>query len=74
MKNSGFAGFSCIAILLCALSLPAPAGAAAPDSTGAAAKAQPPLWAQAVKIFEANKDLVPGKVLQKIQELGDDGR
>jgi len=27
-----------------------------------------------VKIFEANKDLVPGKVLQKIQELDDDGR
>ncbi len=73
MKNNGFAGFSCIAILLCALALPAPAKAAAPDST-AAAKAQPPLWAQAVKIFEANKDLVPGKVLQKIQELEDDGR
>jgi hypothetical protein len=73
LKNNGFAGFSRIAILLCALSLPAPAGAAAPDST-AAAKAQPALWAQAVKIFEANKDLVPGKVLQKIQELEDDGR
>ena len=73
MKNNGFAGFSCIAILLCALSLPAQVGAAAPDSTSAAAKAQPALWAQAVKIFEANKDLVPGKVLQKIQELEDDG-
>ena len=74
MKNTGFAGFSRIAILLCALSFPAPAGAAAPDSTSASAKAQPALWAQAVKIFEANKDLVPGKVLQKIQELEDDGR
>ena len=84
MKNNGLAGFSRIAILpitilLCALSLPARVGAAAPDSTGAAdstaaAKAQPALWAQAVKIFEANKDLVPGKVLQKIQELEDDGR
>jgi len=73
LKNNGFAGFSCIAILLCALSLPAQVGAAAPDSTSAAAKAQPALWAQAVKIFEANKDLVPGKVLQKIQELEDDG-
>ena len=74
MKNTGFAGFSRIAILLCALSLPAPATAAAPDSTSASAKAQPALWAQAVKIFEVNKDLVPGKVLQKIQELEDDGR
>jgi hypothetical protein len=74
LKNNVFAGFSCIAILLCALSLPARAGAAAPDSARVAAKAQPPLWAQAVKIFEANKDLVPGKVLQKIQELEDDGR
>jgi len=74
LKNNGFAGFSCIAIFLCALLLPAPAGAAAPDSTSAAAKAQPALWAQAAKIFEANKDLVPGKVLQKIQELEDDGR
>jgi hypothetical protein len=73
LKNTGFAGFSRIAILLCALSFSAPAGAAAPDST-AAVKAQPALWAQAVKIFEANKDLVPGKVLQKIQELEDDGR
>ena len=74
MKNNGFAGFSCIIIFLCALLVPAPAGAAATDSTRAAAKAQPALWAQAVKVFEANKDLVPGKVLQKIQELGDDGR
>jgi hypothetical protein len=78
LKNYGLAGLSCIAIFLCAFSLPAPAWAAAPDSTrtqnGAAANAQPPLWAQAVKIFEANKDLVPGKVLQKIQELEDDGR
>jgi len=73
LKNTGFAGFSRIAILLCALSLPTPATAATPDST-AAVKTQPPLWAQAVKIFEANKDLVPGKVLQKIQELEDDGR
>lgn len=74
MKNKRFAEFSRIAILLCALALPAPAGASAPDSTGAAAKAQPPLWAKAVKIFEANKDLVPGTVRQKIQELEDDGR
>ncbi len=81
MKNNGFAGFFRIAtvpiaILLCALPLPARAGAAAPDSTGAgaAAKARPALWTQAVNIFEANKDLVPGKVLQKIQELEDDGR
>jgi hypothetical protein len=74
LKNTGFAGFSRIAILLCALSFSAPAGAAAPDSTSASAKAQPALWAKAVKIFEANKDLVPGKVLQKIQEIEDDGR
>jgi hypothetical protein len=83
LKSNGSAGRSRvallpIAILLCALSLPAPAGTAAPDSTrapeGAAAKAQPVLWAQAVKIYEANKDLVPGRVLQKIQELDDDGR
>jgi hypothetical protein len=74
LKNNGLAGFSCIVVFLCALLFPAPAGAAAPDSAGAAAKARPALWAQAVKIFEANKDLVPGKVLQKIQELEDDGR
>jgi hypothetical protein len=83
LNYNGLAGFFRIAtlpitILLCALALPAPAGAAAPDSTraldGAAAKAQPALWAQAVKIYEANKDLVPGKVLQKIEELDDDGR
>ena len=74
MKNTGFAGFSCIAILLCALPFAAPVFAAPPDSTSAAAKARPALWAQAVKIFEANKDLVPGKVLQKIQELEDNGR
>jgi hypothetical protein len=85
LKHHGLAGCSRvailpIAILLWALSLPAPAGAAAPDSTrapdgtGAAAKAQPALWAQAVKIYEANKDLVPGRVLQEIQELEGDGR
>jgi hypothetical protein len=63
-------------MLLCGLWFPAeaPAEAAAPDSTSAAAKAHPALWAQAVKMFESNKDLVPGKVLQKIQELEDDGR
>ena len=74
MKKNRFAGFIRISTLLCALSLPALLEAAAPDSTGAAAKTQPPLWTQAVKIFEANKDLVPGKVLQKVQELDDDGR
>ncbi len=66
--------FLCAATILCALSFAGPAAAAAPDSTRAAAKAQPALWAQAVKIFAANKDLVPGTVRQKIQELEDDGR
>jgi hypothetical protein len=74
LKNNFSAAFLCIPVILCALLCPAPAGAAAPDSTSAAAKTQPALWAQAVKIFEANKDLVPGKVLQKIQELDDNGR
>jgi hypothetical protein len=74
LKNSVFAGLICISILLCALASPAPLGAAAPDSTRAATKPQPALWAQAVKVFEANKDLVPGKMLQKIQELDDGGR
>jgi len=75
LKKNRFAGFVRISTLFCALSLPALLEAAAPDSTAAAAaKTQPPLWAQAVKIFEANKDLVPGTVLQKVQELDDDGR
>lgn len=74
MKKNRFIGFIRISTLLCALSVPALVEAAAPDSIRAPAKAQPPLWAQAVKIFEANKDLVPGKVLQKVQELDDDGR
>jgi hypothetical protein len=74
MKKHGSATFLCVPILLLALSYPAAGRAAAADSTRAAAETQPALWAQAVKIFEANKDLVPGKVLQKIQELEDNGR
>jgi hypothetical protein len=74
LKNIRSAELLCAVALLCALPFAGPAAAAAPDSTHAAAKTQPPLWAQAVKIFEANKDLVPGTVLQKIQELDDDGR
>jgi len=74
LQNKTLAGSLRIALLLCALSLPAPAAAAAPDSARAEAKAQPALWAQAVRIYDKNKDLAPGKVFQKIQELDDDGR
>ena len=63
MKNNRFAGFSCIAILLCRALAPGAGRGRRSRQHRAAAKAQPPLWAQAVKIFEANKDLVPGKVL-----------
>jgi len=74
LKNNRSAAFLCIPVILCVFLCPARSGAAAPDSTGAVVKAHPALWAQAVKIFESSKDLIPGKAIQKIQELEDDGR
>jgi hypothetical protein len=74
LKHNRSAELLCAAVLLCALPFAGPAAAAAPDSTRAAAKTQPALWAQAVEIYEKNKDLVPGTMIQKIQELEDDGR
>ena len=61
-------------ILFSPLSSPASRAAEPADSARAAAPLHPPLWMQAVSIFELNKDLVPGKVSQKIQELEKDGR
>jgi|GEM_PF-386979 len=68
------AALFCILVLLSPLSSPASRAAEAADSARAAAPAHPALWMQAVSIFELNKDLVPGKVSQKIQELEKDGR
>jgi len=80
LKNNNSAGFFCILMLLCALAAPGRAGAAsAPgttpaDSARAPASAHPPLWIRAVQTFVSNKDLVPGKALQKMQEVDDKGR
>ena len=68
------AALFCILVLLSPLSSPASRAAEAADSARAAAPAHPSLWMQAVSIFQLNKDLVPGKVSQKIQELEKDGR
>jgi len=73
LKNNRFAGLFCISMFLCALSFPAKVEAAAADSTRAPSTAHPALWIQAVQILESSKDLVPGKALQKIQELDDKG-
>jgi len=68
------AALFCILTLLSPLSSPASRAAEAADSARVAAPAHPALWIQAVSIFELNKNLVPGKVFQKIQELEKDGR
>ncbi len=68
------AALFCILTLLSPLSSPASRAAEAVDSARVAAPAHPALWMQAVSIFELNKNLVPGKVFQKIQELEKDGR
>lgn len=36
--------------------------------------AVPPLWTRAVAVFEANKNLVPGSMLQVMEELDGDGK
>ena len=74
MKKHGSAAFLCVPILLLALSHPAAGRTAPADSTRAAANDHPALWVQAVRILESNKDLVPGKAAQKMQELEDNGR
>lgn len=74
-----------VALLLCPLAEPAVAAGAGADSSrtqasartdsaNTRASAQPALWAKAVEIFELNKNLVPGKAFQKIEELDDEGR
>ena len=68
------AALCCILILLSPLSVPVSRAAGAADSARVAAPAHPALWTQAVRIVELNKNLVPGKVSQKIQELEKDGR
>jgi hypothetical protein len=65
---------SCSFILLCCLSAAPEARSLAADSTRTAADAHPALWIRAVQICEAAKDLVPGKVNQKMQELDKKGR
>jgi hypothetical protein len=65
---------SCSLILLCCLWAPSEARPLAADSTRAAASAHPALWVRAVQICEAAKDLVPGKVNEKMQELDKKGR
>jgi hypothetical protein len=65
------AAFFCVLTLPCLLSSPASCKAA--DSTSAVSGAHPALWVQAVRIFELNKNLVPGRVSQKVQELDKNG-
>jgi hypothetical protein len=54
---------------------PETATTAAPDSAALAAAlaAKPALWAQAVRVFETNKEFVPAKISQKVFELDDKG-
>ena len=68
------AALFCVLAVLSPLSSPASRAAGSADSARVAAPAHPALWMQAVSIFESNKNLVPGKVSQKIQELEKDGR
>lgn len=79
MRNNDLTGFFRVLTLACAVSAAAGTGIAAtgpaapPDSVRAVKSAHPPLWISAVQIFEANKNLVPGRALQEIQELDDKG-
>jgi hypothetical protein len=74
MKRENATGFICISMLFFALSSPPRVAAAPADTARATPHNHPALWERAVAVFDENKDLVPGKVLQKIQELGDDGQ
>ena len=63
-----------VPILIALLWQPTYAATAAPDTAAAAAKGHPALWMKAVEIYEQNKNLVPGKVVEKTQELNDKGQ
>jgi hypothetical protein len=75
LKSTRSIGFCILLALVSALSAAANAAAfATADTTSAAALAgKPALWAQAVHVFELNKDFVPGKMSQKVLELDDKG-
>ena len=72
MNQTVAVGAFCASLLLPALSWSAYGMPA--DSIRADVGPRAPLWMQAVEIFETNKDLVPGKAIQKIQEIDDHGR
>jgi hypothetical protein len=74
VRRQNATGFLLAPVFLCALLLPSADEAATADSSQVAVNDHPPLWAQAVAVFDAGKELVPGTVLQKIQELDDEGR
>jgi hypothetical protein len=44
------------------------------DTSRAAAVPRPALWAKAVETYESNKKLVPGRVIEKTEEVDDKGR
>lgn len=74
MRKHCAIGFLFMPILIASLWQPAHAKTAAADTAGAQTGAHQTLWARAVEIFELNKNLVPGRVVEKTQELSDDGR
>jgi hypothetical protein len=63
-----------LSILIAPLWQPAHAATAAADTARAPVSGHPALWMKAVEVYEMNKNLVPGKMVQKTQELNDKGQ